>query len=91
METEIILRVIVHHNDRETDNILDTKNAYELKQNISFPYGAETTLFVGNKIIIDEKTYSITEIYFDIFNPNSSLGHNTSLSISVTEVEDTEI
>ena len=87
MEKEIIGRITIHHSDRETESILDTTNAYDLKQFISFPPGSETTFFVGNKIVIEDTTYSIDEIYFDLLTPDSSLGRNISLSISVTELQ----
>lgn len=51
METEIILRVIIHHSDKETDNILDKKCPL-VKTNIICPYGQEKLLLLTDLSII---------------------------------------
>ncbi len=74
-EKEIITRItFLNHND-DHEVIFDTYNSYDLSRNIEFP--ESRTLHVGNKITIDETTYSIEEITVEVLNPESRVRQNS--------------
>lgn len=75
-QKEIITKLIFKNDANNDEVIFHSSNAYELKEQISFPYGAETTILQGNKIIIAETEYLITEITLDILRPESELFEN---------------
>lgn len=87
-DKEIIARMAFLHYNKETDPILNTLNAHELKHHVSFPYGGETTISRDNYIIIDEITFLIKDITIDIFKPEGHhLEYNLQVLVYVEEKE----
>ncbi len=87
-EKEIITKVIFINHNNEDDVIFYSANAYELKDNINYPYGSDTTLLQGNKIIIDEVEYLVEEITVDIFKPESKiLENNLQVIVYLNKIE----
>lgn len=87
-EREIIAEVIFKNHNNEDDVIFHSANAYELKDIITYPYGSDTTLLQGNKIIIDEVEYLVEEITIDIFKPESKiLENNLQVMVYLSKIE----
>ena len=87
-ENEIIGKIIFINHKNEDDVIFHSANAYELKDAIIYPYGSDTTILQGNKIIIDEVEYLVEEITIDILKPEGKiLENNLQVIVYLSKIE----